>query len=420
MLWLVTVVWAASPQVVLADAGAALYAAQGDVEPAYVTPTQIPLAVVSTAGDWIEGRTHIEPRPTCDRLADRNPALDLTLWVRRDDLARVVTRRVELTHADGSRLVFHAGYQAEVTPDWPTTAAWAAVESAWQANLPADAWGTFATPDTTSDRPDAWKTGVDLTQWDGAMTLLEVPYLLPDTRGLFRRGRPDALAPPEGGRLYTPFALGCLELTAVAPGIGPTVDRPSPERSLRAIRPSERTHAIAPGVALSWPNGQPAGTTRSETYWSPTTDDPDRACGPVALLGPTTTPAGPVLCAPSASVRPDAHGAPDGMTPTDSSPSGLSPELIDAVVKTRVRQLRHCYERKLKTVPDLAGSLVVSFTIGSTGSVTSAQSSTLGNADVEQCVVGRFLQLQFPPPADGGTVMVSYRFVFQPEAPAAP
>ena len=39
-------------------------------------------------------------------------------------------------------------------------------------------------------------------------------------------------------------------------------------------------------------------------------------------------------------------------------------------------------------------------------------SSTLGSPTVEGCVRGRFLRMQFPSPAGGGSVVVNYPLVF--------
>ena len=38
----------------------------------------------------------------------------------------------------------------------------------------------------------------------------------------------------------------------------------------------------------------------------------------------------------------------------------------------------------------------------------------MGSASVEQCVVGRFMRMQFPQPKGGGIVIVSYPFLFSP------
>ena len=94
----------------------------------------------------------------------------------------------------------------------------------------------------------------------------------------------------------------------------------------------------------------------------------------------------------------------------------LDRSLIDEVIKRSMSQIRYCYQRELTKDPSLNGKLVVKFTIAGDGSVSQAgkKSSTMGNAAVEQCVIGRFYRMQFPEPKGGGIVVVSYPFLFAP------
>ena len=126
--------------------------------------------------------------------------------------------------------------------------------------------------------------------------------------------------------------------------------------------------------------------------------------------------------------RPDRHGVgdPNGFgrkVPGAVSPHGqeatvlgdaLSRSLIDEVIKRKLAQIRFCYQRQLQHEPDLAGSLVVSFTIAGDGSVSRAgiKRDGLGSGEVAACVVDRFEQMQFPRPNGGGLVMVTYPFAF--------
>lgn len=94
----------------------------------------------------------------------------------------------------------------------------------------------------------------------------------------------------------------------------------------------------------------------------------------------------------------------------------LDRSLIDEVIKRHMNQIKYCYQRELTKNPSLAGKIVIKFTIAKDGSVSSAsrKTSTMGNASVEQCVVGRFMRMQFPQPKGGGIVIVSYPFLFSP------
>lgn len=89
---------------------------------------------------------------------------------------------------------------------------------------------------------------------------------------------------------------------------------------------------------------------------------------------------------------------------------------IDDVVRRDVNAIRYCYEKALRLDSTLAGKVVVKFVIAPDGSVSTAtiRSSELDDEAVEQCVAGRFLKMQFPQPAGGGIVIVSYPFQFEP------
>jgi hypothetical protein len=94
----------------------------------------------------------------------------------------------------------------------------------------------------------------------------------------------------------------------------------------------------------------------------------------------------------------------------------LDRSLIDEVIKRHMNQIRYCYQRELTKNPALAGKIVIKFTIAKDGTVSTASSktTTMNNAAVEQCIVGRFLRMQFPEPKGGGIVIVSYPFIFSP------
>ena len=91
----------------------------------------------------------------------------------------------------------------------------------------------------------------------------------------------------------------------------------------------------------------------------------------------------------------------------------LSRDAIQRVVRQHRREVLHCYEQELERDPELAGRVVVGFTIYPTGSVASVEirTSNLGNDDVQECLVRRIGRWQFPEP-EGGVVTVSYPFVF--------
>lgn len=98
------------------------------------------------------------------------------------------------------------------------------------------------------------------------------------------------------------------------------------------------------------------------------------------------------------------------------SSCGLDRELIRSVIASKRAQIRFCYERVLQRQPGLAGKVTLRFSIAPHGGVpfASIAASGLGSAEVERCLVGRARTWLFPRPADGGSVQVTYPFVFKP------
>ncbi|MBI5516518.1 MAG: AgmX/PglI C-terminal domain-containing protein [Deltaproteobacteria bacterium] len=87
---------------------------------------------------------------------------------------------------------------------------------------------------------------------------------------------------------------------------------------------------------------------------------------------------------------------------------------VASLIRGQLGGIRACYERALRNNPTLAGRLNVSFTIGTSGRITSSNASGLGAApDVGSCVVSRLRGLVFPAPT-GGSVEFSFPFDFSP------
>jgi len=100
---------------------------------------------------------------------------------------------------------------------------------------------------------------------------------------------------------------------------------------------------------------------------------------------------------------------------------GLDKSVIDEYIKKHIPMIRTCYTNELEKNKGLAGSVSVKFNIGSDGKVTqaSAEGSTLSNAAAESCIVGVVKGIEFPAPAGGGNVEVSYPFAFTSDKKAA-
>jgi TonB family protein len=93
----------------------------------------------------------------------------------------------------------------------------------------------------------------------------------------------------------------------------------------------------------------------------------------------------------------------------------MDKELIRRVIHEHRNQVRFCYESELQRHPGLNGKVTVKFVIQSNGTVSHAgvDTSSLGNANVEGCIVSRVYQWQFPKPKGGGIVQVSYPFLLK-------
>jgi hypothetical protein len=95
---------------------------------------------------------------------------------------------------------------------------------------------------------------------------------------------------------------------------------------------------------------------------------------------------------------------------------GLDREIVRRVVRQHLNEVRYCYEEALPRQPTLAGRVVARFTIAPTGRVlvSALQTSSLGSPAVEACIVAATRRWQFPQPAGGGLVVVSYPFQLTP------
>jgi outer membrane biosynthesis protein TonB len=93
----------------------------------------------------------------------------------------------------------------------------------------------------------------------------------------------------------------------------------------------------------------------------------------------------------------------------------LETSKIASAVKGRIGGVKGCYEKELKRNPQLQGKIVMQFTINEGGRVmdVSAKSDSMGEPAVAECIKSQMDRWRFPPP-EGGTVTVSFPFIFAP------
>ena len=95
----------------------------------------------------------------------------------------------------------------------------------------------------------------------------------------------------------------------------------------------------------------------------------------------------------------------------------LDRPLLDEVVNGHEKAIRTCYPQELTKNSTPKAAISVKFIIAKDGSVSTAsiRASTIKNPEVESCVIGRVMRMQFPKPKGGGIVIVSYPFTFSDE-----
>lgn len=99
--------------------------------------------------------------------------------------------------------------------------------------------------------------------------------------------------------------------------------------------------------------------------------------------------------------------------PTIEGP--LDKASVDATVTRYMNQLQYCYQRTLNKEPDIQGRIAVTFVVARDGSVSSAETaSTMGSAEVETCIRGRFMRFTFPAPDGDEEATVTQPLLFRP------
>ena len=98
----------------------------------------------------------------------------------------------------------------------------------------------------------------------------------------------------------------------------------------------------------------------------------------------------------------------------------LSASEIQPVFAAKNTELRACYDSGKSKNKYLQGSVNIRFEITTEGKANKifAETSTLGEGDVESCFIGIIETLSFPKPK-GGAVLAAYPFSFQPSAQLA-
>lgn len=121
---------------------------------------------------------------------------------------------------------------------------------------------------------------------------------------------------------------------------------------------------------------------------------------------------------------PDAKPVEPGITATGAPTRGKLPKaVIDEKLKSIGPAIQACYERGLKTKPDLRGNVSVNFVVAPDGKVAHADADQGDDAVTDSatvdCILSEIRKLEFPPPT-GGRVFINYPLRLEPPKPAAP
>jgi hypothetical protein len=108
------------------------------------------------------------------------------------------------------------------------------------------------------------------------------------------------------------------------------------------------------------------------------------------------------------------RGKVTGMKSATKVSGQLDPARVYAVIDANIAKIQACYERRLQADPSLAGRITFRWTVTPTGSVTGVQQhvSTVSDPKVASCIKQVLERLRFPKP-DGGSVEISYPFIFR-------
>ena len=124
--------------------------------------------------------------------------------------------------------------------------------------------------------------------------------------------------------------------------------------------------------------------------------------------GPLCTFSGGRPLKDTGTIRSNIHIRSEAHTVSGSLPK----EVIRRFIRQKIREIRFCYERELAANTTLSGRVAIMFQINSQGGVilSAVKESTLRNPNVETCIASVVRRITFPPPPDGGTVIVTYPF----------
>lgn len=102
----------------------------------------------------------------------------------------------------------------------------------------------------------------------------------------------------------------------------------------------------------------------------------------------------------------------DGAVSGQEGAGQIDKDSVARVFSRRKSAIKYCYERALKLNSNIKGKVVIRFTIGTAGRITSVQATqnTTGDPGIADCIIEKVQGWRFDPPS-GGSVTFSYPFL---------
>ena len=100
---------------------------------------------------------------------------------------------------------------------------------------------------------------------------------------------------------------------------------------------------------------------------------------------------------------------------TDEVYGDVDKKMVKAVIRRRMSGLKACYEKALRSQPDLSGRMSISIEVAVIGRVTrvSIESDTVGDSKVQSCVKAKIKSWRFPVDGAEEPAEVSFSVVFE-------
>jgi outer membrane biosynthesis protein TonB len=151
---------------------------------------------------------------------------------------------------------------------------------------------------------------------------------------------------------------------------------------------------------------------------------PSQAAKPPSEPAPLPPEETPPAETASPAAPPDAKSVEPGITSTGAPTRGTLPKaVIDKQLKSAGPAIQACYERALKTKPELRGTVDINFVVAPDGKVAHANvnesDDALSDTPTLDCILAEIRKLTFPEP-NGGRVFINYPLRLEPPEAAAP